>query len=146
MLCQDCPKKETCTELCEKAERHIRKDHVSQREKIFPHIRESWESNLNPHLDNFSYHLGLYNPSEISSYFTEESVNFPFLTPLQNKILHLFYFQGLTYKQIASRLSSANQHGVYVQLPSKAVDNQLVRARKEIQGFFSKNRGGLGKK
>lgn len=33
MLCQDCPKKEICYELCKEAEEHVRQDEVYQREK-----------------------------------------------------------------------------------------------------------------
>ncbi len=32
MLCQDCSKKPTCTELCPEAEEYVSQDHVSQRE------------------------------------------------------------------------------------------------------------------
>ncbi len=32
MLCQDCSKKPTCTELCPEAEAYVGQDHISQRE------------------------------------------------------------------------------------------------------------------
>ena len=32
MLCQECPEKPTCTELCLEAEAYVDQDHVSQRE------------------------------------------------------------------------------------------------------------------
>ncbi len=34
MLCQECPDKPTCTELCEKAENFVGQDHVSQYEYL----------------------------------------------------------------------------------------------------------------
>ena len=104
MLCQECSKKSECVELCLKAEKWINGDHVYQREQLFPHVRETWEGSVNPHLDNF-YCLNFYKQPEIASYFAEENVCFPFLSDLQNKCLHLFYFKGLTYKQIAMRVN-----------------------------------------
>ena len=32
MLCQDCPKKESCRELCEEAEAYVGQDYTAQRE------------------------------------------------------------------------------------------------------------------
>ena len=141
MLCQECKKKSECVELCEKAEKWVNGDHVYQREQIFPHVREIWEGSVNSHLDNFSC-LNFYKQPEIASYFAEENVCFPFLSDLQNKCLHLFYFKSLTYKQIASCLSSANQHGVYLKLPSDKVKYQIKKAKQLIRAHFYKSEGG----
>jgi hypothetical protein len=32
MLCRDCPDQKTCTKLCERAEKWVKKDYVSQKE------------------------------------------------------------------------------------------------------------------
>ena len=42
--------------------------------------------------------------SEAASYWKSESVNFECLTPLQNKCIHLFHFEGLTLAEIAQRV------------------------------------------
>jgi len=129
MLCQECPKKESCVELCLKAERWINKDHVSQREITFPNIGRE---NLNTPLDNLNHHKTLHSLPELVSFFNEDNVNFPFLSGLQNKCLHLFYFQGLTYKQIAMRVNRR----------VKDVDNCIYRAKQLIsRNLFYNERG-----
>jgi hypothetical protein len=117
MLCQTCPKRPTCTRLCEKAEKYVSKDSISLREIPQPDIS----------IDLISYHFDFIPTEEISSHFTEGLPNFHFLTPLQNKILGMFYFQGLTYAQIAVRVRHSK----------KSVDANLARARVEIRGVFS---------
>ncbi len=124
MLCQDCSKKPTCVELCEKAERHVNRKYISQRETTFPTISIE---NLNLTLDNLSYYKSIHTFPELSSYFNEPGVNFPFLSELQNKCLHLFYFHGLTYKQIAYRLS--NQ---YQQCLSHQIRYRIYKAKRTI--------------
>jgi hypothetical protein len=122
MLCQSCKKKPTCVSLCAKAEKYANKDYVDLREspqEIIP-------------LDLLSHHLDLIPAEDIASYFTEGKPNFPFLTELQNTILQMFHFQGLSYKKIAFRLSGHNK----LSLSPKAVERQLARARAEIRGVF----------
>jgi len=125
MLCQDCKKKPTCVSLCPKAEKYVNKDHVSLRESPQPDTS----------LDLISYSLDTISHAEIVSYFSEGVVDFPFLTPLQNKILEMFYFRGFTYKQIARAISgnrsSENKN-------QRAVKHRLTCARKEIVSFFYK--------
>ena len=126
MLCQDCPKKNTCTELCEKTEKYVNQD--------YKYLRElPCDENL---IEYLNYVIDKNWP-ELVSYFTEELVNFPFLTPLQNKTLHLFYFQGLTYKQIARHLNGGRNPSTANRLSVNAVDYQLRKARKEILRFYS---------
>lgn len=59
-------------------------------------------------------------------------LNFPCLTPLQNKILSLKVFQGLTYKQIAFRVSG-NRKGAY---SCDVIRGQIYRAKQTIRDFF----------
>ena len=121
MLCQECKKKPTCTELCAKAEKYVNQDHVALREIPLSDIS----------LDLLSHHLKITPTEEVASYFTENEASFPFLTPLQNKLLTMFYFQGLSYTQIAMMTNRR----------VRTVESQLARARKKIAVFFSNNRG-----
>jgi len=125
MLCQECSEKPTCTELCERAERYSNRDYVYQRELPCPEFTLEY--------------LAWKAPIEwavLANYHHEESVNFPFLTNLQNKCLHLFYFEGFTYRQIASCLSGGYRRSI----PANAVDYQLRKARKDILRFFAISR------
>ena len=120
MLCQDCKKKPNCVKLCPAAEKWVNQDHVALREIPKP----QWL------LDRISIKA---KPAhrDLSNYFSHERVEFPFLTPIQNKILHLFYFEGLTYNEIAFKMK----------IQRKAVDNQLCKAKEKIKGFSSDYRG-----
>jgi DNA-binding NarL/FixJ family response regulator len=133
MDCTKCKKYSTCTTLCKKAEKYVSQDHVSQREILLQPIQDRVKNDRRTARLNTPLELAdLFEDVDlvqIASFFTEKKVDFPFLTPLQNKILHLFYFEGQSYAEIAMR----------VNIRVKAVDNQLVRARKKIKGFFSKN-------
>ncbi len=131
MLCQDCPKKPTCIELCERAEKYVNKDYIS--------LRES--THLEWMLDLLSVHVKVIHHNEIKTYFTSENVSFPFLSDLQNNCLHLFYFEGLTYKEIAFRLSIANQYGVYLKLSSEGASYQLRSAKHQILQSYIENKG-----
>jgi hypothetical protein len=126
MLCQDCKKNPTCVQLCEKAEKYVDRDSVS--------LRESQQSDVA--LDLLAYHLDEPGIPEMASFFAGGTPAFPFLTPLQNKILGMFYFDGLSRKQIAYRLS--NQHR---QLLSTSVESHLARARKKIRLVFYRGIG-----
>ena len=143
-LCTQCPKRATCTSLCEEAEKYVNQDYRYQRESLYPPIRNREDACFNLILDNINWHLN-EKPSasqvtikRLTSLFQGYDFNFPFLTPLQNKCLYLFYFEGLSYAKIAFQLS--NQ---YRQVSSRAVKHQLARARKEIVAFFPKNEGGI---
>jgi hypothetical protein len=128
MLCQTCKKKPTCESLCPKAEKYVNKDYVA--------LRESPQGSIS--LDLLSYHLDLTPAEDIASYFTDGKPNFPFLTPLQNTILEMFHFRGLTYKEIAFYLSG---NGRKERLTYLAVKSQLARARAEIRSFLYILRG-----
>ena len=119
MLCQDCKKKPTCTQLCNKAEKYVSRDHVS--------LRESQQSNVA--IDLLSYHLSALCAGEVGSFFSSAPPFFPFLSPLQNKILGMFYFDGMSRKQIAMRVNRR----------VTSVESHLSRARAKIRMVFSIN-------
>ena len=124
--CTECPKYSECTELCDRAEKYVDQDHIAQREVTFT--------------EDFLELLQIQSPftwPEMASFFKAESVNFPPLTPLQNKILHLFYFEGLSYREIARAVSGNRSK---TKINQSAVDYQLRKARAEILRFSSTNR------
>ncbi len=130
MLCQDCPKRESCAELCAKAERYVGQD-----EKKYQRERTYGSSVV---LDILGYR-SRHNWQDCSTYWIAQSVNFSELTPTQNKCLHLFYFEGLSYKQIAFRLSG-NRKGAY---SCDNIDYCIRSAKRRILRFSSKSEGGI---
>jgi hypothetical protein len=68
----------------------------------------------------------------VASFFTESAPpKFPFLTPLQNRILWMFHFKGYSYSRIAQTVKKRET----------AVKAQLARARAKIRNFSSSFRG-----
>lgn len=125
MLCQECKKRDKCVKLCPEAEKYVNRDRVSQRESCHEDYVLDW---LNLHVSPHPF-------SALVSFWQEDNLNFPFLSPLQNKCLHLFYFEGLSYVEIAFRLS--NQ---YRQVSSHKVRGQIYRAKQKIREFSSISR------
>jgi hypothetical protein len=70
--------------------------------------------------------------TDMASYYSEKSAKFECLTPLQNKCLHLFHFEGLTLAEIAQR----------VRKRKTAVKGQLQRARAKLRSEFSEGKEG----
>lgn len=121
MLCQDCKKRPTCKKPCEALEKELKKQERYQREVSIYH-EDTLDFLVNDPLV-FPYDYG-----EMEGFFSsKEPVNFTFLTPLQNKCLHLFYFHGKTYKQIAI----ITNHKVRI------VKHQIYSAKRLIRGHFS---------
>ena len=118
MLCQECSKKSECVELCERVSKHLR--------RYSAYLREL------PCTEFTLEYLDYRAPTDwdtLADYHTleeNEKINFPFLSDLQNKCLHLFYFKGLTYKQVAIRTN----HKV------RSVRHQLYKAKQLIRGHF----------
>lgn len=125
MLCQNCSKRTTCQKPCEKLEKDLAKVTVKR-----PRETPKEESELE------SYTFYPLSWAEMASYH-QEQVNISILSPIQNKCLQLFYFEGLTYKQIAYRLS--NQ---YQRILSHQVSYQLRLAKRKILQINCINKGG----
>ena len=118
--CTECKKYATCTELCEKAENYVSQDHVSQREPTFA---ECGINNNTPH-----------SWEELVAYLNENKIDFPFLTKSENKILHLFYCDGLTCRKIAKAVSGNRSK---TKINQNAVRVRLQRLRAKICAFYS---------
>ncbi len=114
MACDSCGKRGECTSLCPKAYAYANQDYVPQTAVLLE--------------DN----IGDFDPPWfLSANHTEEITNFDFLTPLENRILSMFYLRRLTYAQIAVRTN----------YKVKDVDNRLSKAKSKILGVFSYNKG-----
>ena len=122
MLCQECPKKESCVELCQKAEKWVNGDHVSQRELPCNEFTLEYLNYRSP-----------VKWQTLASYHQVESSKFPFLSDLQNKCLHLFYFEGLAYKKIARAMSGNRSR---TKLNQSGVKYQIKRAKQLIRAHF----------
>jgi len=118
--CTDCTKYSSCVSICDRIKPYINKDTKYQREIPLPEHVLEWLA------CNATY----YTFNEYASYFNDESVNFPFLTPLQNRILYYFHFKGHNYKKIAIGTGKS----------SNVVKQQLSRARVKIRNFLSISR------
>ncbi len=117
MLCQECKKKTTCHKLCPQAEKYVNRDHVSQREFVQPEYM----------LELLDIHIKIDSHSDLASFLSESSINFPFLSPLQNKTLSLFYFGGLSYAEIAWKLHTRES----------ILSKQIYLAKNKIRKFCS---------
>ncbi|MCP3684300.1 MAG: sigma-70 family RNA polymerase sigma factor [bacterium] len=119
--CEECKKRSDCTELCDRVEKYISQDYKYQRELA---VSEQI-------IDAISQGELIW--PGLTSYFHESAVNFPFLTPLQNRVLHQFHFEGKTYKEIAMAMSGNNKY----RLSRNAVKGQIARARAKIRSIYT---------
>ncbi len=126
--CEECKKRSDCVELCDRVEKYISQDYKYQRELTQPEWIMDW----------FLGTVSTHDVAEVVSYFNEKSVDFPFLSPLQNKILHLFHFEGKTYKEIARALSGNKSKS---KINQNAVKWQLQSARKKITSISPTSEG-----
>jgi predicted DNA-binding protein YlxM (UPF0122 family) len=129
MPCQECQAKSSCKSLCSKAEKSVNQDHVSQRETCHSEID----------LDLLEAHVKPVPLVEVQSNNAEHELSFPFLTPLQNKILTLFYFKGLSYKEIAKCLSGGHPSKMN-NIRARSVERRLSTVKKKLCVFFSNSK------
>ena len=137
MLCQECDKKSSCTELCDEAEAYVSQDHVPQREMTYSPIPRGGA--MNTDLDNINFHVNEREGrpglrfQDFASFFTAEKLEFPFLAELENRLLYLFYFEGDSYAQIAQK----------VNLKVGKVRKRIHLAKRKIRNFSSKKGGNV---
>jgi len=133
MLCQECPKKPQCKEACQELNEDLKKHERYQRETTIS--SDEILSFLANDPDVFPYKYG----EMVRFFLPGQPLNFKFLTPLQNKILHLFYFDGRTYKQIATNLSGGSGK-TKRQLNANVIRRQIYLAKQKIRNFFYNSR------
>ncbi|GEM_PF-2376281 len=124
MLCEECEDRKTCKKTCTKAEEYISHQHVNKRESTLT------ESNIYS-IEGIS-DAGMFDIS--ASIYTEEIAAFQFLSPLENKIVSMFYLQRKTYKGIARALSGGRGRN---RLNQRGVKHRLSKARAKIMSHFS---------
>jgi len=154
MLCKSCNKKADCIMICPALDKDLRKRTRYQRETVVTALlTDEFISNCknsagkiseDPHdaFVNLLSAIGVFRilpPFEVAGYFTEPGLNFPFLTGFQNKVLHLFYFEGKTYKQIARIVSGNKFKGLRHGTNTQAIKNQLKSAKNKIRAHIQKN-------
>jgi len=116
-ICKSCEKRKECTFLCPKAYAYANQDYVSQTAVALEDAGGDFES-----------------PWLLSANHTEEIAQFDFLTPLENRILSMFYLRRLTYAQIARAISGNRSKEKKNQ---RAVKHHLSKARLKMVSFFS---------
>lgn len=82
MLCETCPKRETCTELCPEADAYVSQDYVGRRESLVP-------------------------SADISDVFENSAQKgWPDVTKSKKELIFLMYMcDGLTQQQVAEKLN-----------------------------------------
>jgi len=140
MLCHTCTKRLTCKQLCKNAEKYVNQNCKSQRESPYSPIPINEFGNTP--LDNISHHVSKWTYSELAGYFIENAVNFPFITPLQNKVLKMKFFDGLTYKQIAQKLNGGCNPLTSIRLSVEDISYLIRSAKRTILHIYSKSKGG----
>ena len=129
-ICTECKKRSTCQDLCKEAESYVDQDNISQKEITFSELGVSIGAVFDKEFSELMW------PEELSCNHTKEYSNFPFLTSLENKIISMFYLQGLSYSQIAIAMSGNNKG----KISRRAVKHHLSKARAEIVSFNTYNR------
>lgn len=139
-LCPNCPRWSRCVELCEAANRYVDQDYVSQRDQCYstlPNFDKEGKATLNSDFEKIVNSESLFELSELVAYFTAEKLEFECLNQLQNKILHLFHFEGLTYREIAISLSGGKKKR---SISESSVKQRLKRIKEKLRHYYSKSR------
>jgi len=90
-----------------------------------------WQAPLTPLLS------ALGNTRTESSYHEGKKINLNSLSEIENKILHLYHIEGLTYREIVRVVNGGCNPKTAVHLTVKAVERQLSKVRRKLGGFFT---------
>ena len=108
---------------------YVSQDHKSQRELTFAPMASSKKGKVRLNIRLDTIHDDRVSLEELFSFHNVDKLDFPFLTKQENRVLELYHFQGLKYREIAVR----------THLKLRAVKACISKARKEIVSFFAKN-------
>lgn len=92
-LCNECKKRNTCTELCQPAEEYVNKDHVSLRELLECDI----DMNIEEVIEEIEYPEGCIELDVKDWVYLLKNSN---MTKLQRKYVYLHYWKWLSYSCI----------------------------------------------
>ena len=108
---------------------YVSQDHKSQREKTFAPMASSKKGKvcLNIRLDTI--HDDRLSLEELFTFHNVDKLDFPFLTKQENRVLQLYHFKGLKYREISVR----------THLKLLAVKALIARAREKIRSSFARN-------
>ena len=143
MDCRKCQKYATCKKLCDRAEAFVSKDHVAQRELTYKPVNDKADADMNLPLDNIAYSPGAfpYTHAEMFTFYnaSREDWKSEILTKEENNALYWHLSQGISYRQIAFRLSGNRK-------PSYSVGKvkNLIHGAKEKLKKYGKEKG-IGK-
>lgn len=98
MLCLTCSKRESCIELCVAAEEYVDKDHVKRVEPL----ASEHNIDINNIIIESIETIELLNVKDWV-YLLKKTSN---LTKKQKKYLYLYYWKGITQKEISERYST----------------------------------------
>lgn len=119
MLCDDCPKREKCTKLCQAMEEKVDKDRVPMRELLLPLEKVEAIAYINRHLPG---------PPELEVSGEITDLN-GLLTHTEAMCMHMKHNLKMTYKQIARAMSGGPNN---VSKNEKDVDNCIYSAKRKI--------------
>lgn len=120
-MCEECEKYETCTQLCEEAEKYVNQDYVSRRGYVmyFPETGgiESWRGYTS--LDFIFDKEGGHTASFLNDFGDWRKIDFSFLSYRERECLIMYYYDGMRTREI----------GEVFDISHKTVSEYLRRAR-----------------
>lgn len=104
-LCNECPKRNNCTELCESAEEFVAQDHVCRREILASELGILIE-------DTIIKPIITIDPLTTKDW--SALIKIVNLTPKQKRYLFLKFWQNKTYEEIGNKYNTSkhNIHGI----------------------------------
>lgn len=125
--CGRCRKRNTCTSLCDKAKKYVNQDVVGPLNDYMG-VRATWMKHPLP--SGVKGGPFCFSWNDLASRHDEERFNYPFLSQIERKSLHLYYQESLSYKQIAQR----------VRKKTSTVRGILSRAKKKMRDHARKHK------
>lgn len=120
-------------EYLEKVDSFADQSHGSKREVSYSQTVFNSEGNAADEsylLDRFS--RGQDRWKFMANYFHADKVAFPFLQDIDNRILHLFHFEGLRIREIVRTLGGGRDKKTAIRLTVDAVKKRKARAEAKI--------------
>ena len=106
---------------------YVSQDHKSQREKTFAPIASGKEGKVRLNIKLDTIQDDRLSLEELFTFHNVDKLDLQFLTKQENRVLELYHFQGLKYREIAVRTN----------LKVRTVKHLISKARKEIVSFFT---------
>lgn len=118
-LCNKCDKRNTCVELCQRAEEFVAKDHICRREVLASELGILIE-------DTIIKPIVTIDPLTTKDW--SALIKIVNLTPKQKRYLFLKFWQNKTYEEIANKYNTGKSN----------IHNIVMRAKEEISKYLKK--------